>query len=148
MARSNSITERQAKIDAIVDCVISMAELRAEGAPDCEPKDAADHIHRRAGDIAITSDAMAAAAAALRKSPVHTAYCRQVADAIDVGKESYDVYRRADALGGTYDGDDHGWLERSCATLEQARAIYFRLLDAGSQPVIVMPDGEVWAGMH
>jgi hypothetical protein len=63
-------------------------------------------------------------------------------------KESYDVYRRVDGLGGTYDGDDHGWLERSCATLEQARAIYFRLLDAGSQPVIVMPDGEIWAGMH
>ena len=63
-------------------------------------------------------------------------------------KESYDVYRRADALGGTYDGDDHGWLERSCATLEQARAIYFRLLNAGSQPVIVMPDGEIWAGMR
>ena len=148
MARSNSITERQAKIDGVVDCVISMAKLHAEGAPDCAAEDAADQIRQRANEIPITSDALVEAAAALRKSPVHTAYCRQVADAIDGEKESYDVYRRVDGLGGTYDGDDHGWLEKSCATLEQARAIYFRLLDAGRQPVIVMPDGEIWAGMH
>ena len=145
MARSDAITERQAKIDGIVDCVISTAALHSEGAPDCEPKDAADYIHRRAGDIAITSDTMAAAAAALRKSPVHTAYCRQVADAID-GEESYDVYRRIDGLGGTYDGDDHdGW--RNPADIG-ASAHLLSAARCGRQPVIVMPDGEIWAGMH
>jgi hypothetical protein len=85
MARRNEITEFQAKVNSILDCVNASAALHGQGAPECTPEETAAQILANCGNLQIDWAEQEAAIKAMREQNFgqDTEYFRAVADALE-----------------------------------------------------------------